>query len=34
MLRKQVKNYLFINAGRSPCELRSRLDYERGQCAE
>ena len=36
MLHKQAKNYLLIqkSAEISPCEIRSLLDYDRGQCAE
>ena len=36
MLHKQTKNYLFIreSAEMSPCEIRSLLDYDRGQYAE
>ena len=36
MLHKQAKKYLLIpkSAEISPCEIRSLLDYDRGQCAE
>ena len=36
MLHKQGKNYLFIkkSAEMSPCQIRSLLDYDSGQCAE
>ena len=36
MLHKQAKNYLFIKKSEemSPCEIRSLLDYDRGQCGD
>ena len=36
MLHKQAKNYLLIqkSAEISRCEIRSLLDYDRGQCAD